>query len=531
MAERSLVAAGPREDLNGVAAKAALAALALALLGLVFAVSVAGPRVGLARALETHGLKLAVGTLILLLLTRLPANGLARLGLPAFLVTWGLVLAAALFSPPVNGARRWIFLGGFSFQPSELAKVTLIVVTSLMASRAKSPAGYYKAFWPAGLLAFTLFLQPDVGTAVVCLALAGAILFAGGLPWRHAGALVLVGGAFLVLAFLSMPHVRNRVQGFLHPSPGSQVSLALLAAGKGGTLGAGLGEGVMKLGHLPQCGNDFIFSVVGEELGFLGGALVLFLIGYFAYQGFQVAGRTRDPFLGLVAFGAVFSIFFQALAHVAVNTAMAPAKGIDFPLLGSGGSSLCFALGAVGLLRSVARAQSPPRGGGENLESGFFSWKGGNVANVERYGVLALCFLIVVILGISLWGESPEIAPDLGGGRAGIPLRDSDPGLFARFSRPGRRERTVPDPGRGRRAPGGEGGRVAPSLPRAGTFYTVRKGDILGKISQRHYGTVKAVPLILEANPSLGDGALLKVGQRILLPFRSQGPSGKKGGR
>ncbi len=523
------VTAGRAADLDGIAAKAALAALALALLGLVFAVSVAGPRIGLGRALENHGLKLAVGTLILLLLTRVPANGLARLAMPAFLATWALVLAAALFSPPVNGARRWIFLAGFSFQPSELAKVALIVMTARLASEAKSPGGYYKAFWPAGLLALTLFLQPDVGTALVCLSLAGAILFAAGLPWRHVAVLAFLGGSFLVLAYISMPHVRGRVQGFLHPSAGSQVSLALLAAGKGGALGAGLGEGVMKLGHLPQCGNDFIFSVVGEELGFLGGALVLLLIGYFAYQGFQVAGRTRDPFLGLVAFGAVFSIFFQALAHVAVNTALAPAKGIDFPLLGSGGSSLCFALGSVGLLRSVARAQGAPAPGGKKMGAGFFSWKGGNVANVERYGVLALCFLIVVILGISLWGENPEISRDLAVGRGGISLKDSDPALFSRFPRAreaaalGRREAPAPSERAARREPR--------PLPRAGSFYTVRKGDILGRIAQRHYGTVKAIPLILEANPFLGDGSHIREGQRILLPFRNQGASRGKGGR
>ncbi len=527
----STATAGRTADLNGIAAKAALAALALALLGLVFAVSVAGPRIGLGRALENHGLKLAVGTLILLLLTRVPANGLARMALPAFLGTWILVLAAALLSPPVNGARRWIFLAGFSFQPSELAKVALIVVTARLASRAKTPWDYYKAFWPAGLLALTLFLQPDVGTALVCLTLAGAILFAAGLPWRHVAALGFLGGSFLVLAYLSMPHVRGRVQGFLHPSAGSQVSLALLAAGKGGALGAGLGEGVMKLGHLPQCGNDFIFSVVGEELGFLGGALVLFLIGYFAYQGFQVAGRTRDSFLGLVAFGAVFSIFFQALAHVAVNTALAPAKGIDFPLLGSGGSSLCFALGSVGLLRSVARAQGAPGSGGES--AGFLTWKGGNVANVERYGVLALCFLIVVILGISLWGENPEISRGLAVDRGGISLKESDPALFARFPRVRAAERAV-SPRRDAADPVPEAAprRARPRpRPRAGSFYTVRKGDILGRIAQRHYGTVRAVPLILEANPSLGDGSRLRVGQRILLPFRKQVLPRVKGGR
>ena len=509
--------------MDRIASKAALAAFALALLGLVFAVSVAGPRVGFARAVENHGLKLAVGTLILLLLTRVPASTLSRSAIPAFLVTWGLVLAAALFSPPVNGARRWIFLAGSSFQPAELAKVALIVATAFLASRAGNPAGYYKAFWPAGLLALTLFLQPDVGTAVVCLAVAGAILFAAGLPWRHVAILAVLGGTFLVLAFLTMPHVRGRIEGFLHPTPGSQVSLALLATGKGGALGAGLGSGVMKLGHLPQCGNDFIFSIVGEELGFLGGGLVLLLLGFFAYQGFQVAGGTRDPFLGLVAFGAVFSIFFQALAHVAVNTAMAPAKGIDFPLLGSGGSSLCFALGSVGLLRSVARAQSAPGRGRGAAAPGIFSWKGGNVANVERYGVLALCFLIVVILGISLWGEGPETSQTLAGGSGGVSLRESDPGLFARAGKARHGRDLRRDLSHSHTPRASEAERPSRPLPKAGTFYVVKKGDILGRIAQKHYGTVKAVPMILEANPDLGDGSRLKVGQRILLPFRKQG--------
>ncbi len=523
------VGRAPAGDLDRRASRAALAAFALALLGLVFAVSVAGPKVGLGRALLSHGTKLAVGTLILLLLTRFPARSLARFAFPAFLVTWGMVLAAALFSPAVNGARRWIFLAGRSFQPSELAKVALIVVTAKLAARAKSPADYYKAFWPAGLLSLTLFLQPDVGTAVVCLAVAGAVLFAAGLPWRHVAVLTLLGGVLMAGAFLSMPHVRKRVQGFLRPTPGSQVSLALVTTGKGGALGTGLGGGEMKLGHLPQCGNDFIFSVVGEELGFLGGALVLFLLGFFAYQGFQVAGGTRDPFLGLVAFGAVFSIFFQGLAHVAVNTAMAPAKGIDFPLLGSGGSSLCFALGSVGLLRSVARSQGGAGSPAGEGSGGLFDWKGGNVANVERYGVLALCFLIVVILGISLWGEGPEVSPALAASaESGISLRESDPGLFA--GAPMRLRRAGGTPRAGRAAssrplpPAGSEER-RPSLPRAGSFYVVKKGDILGRIAQRHYGTVKAVPLILEANPELGDGSRLRVGQRILLPFR------KKGGR
>jgi cell division protein FtsW len=172
----------------------------------------------------------------------------------------------------------------------------------------------------------------------------------------------------LFAAFLVMPHVRGRILSFLEaPSWSSHIGLAQITLGSGGPVGLGVGAGIMKLGHLPECGNDFVFSIVGEELGFAGTMTVLLFLAIFGYYGFKVAAGAGSAFPRLLAFGAVFIVVFQALAHVAVNTAMAPAKGIDFPLLGSGGSSLCFALGSVGLLRSVGRATGSSNNSGGKI--------------------------------------------------------------------------------------------------------------------------------------------------------------------
>ncbi len=477
--------------------RAALAALGLAGIGLVMAVSSAALKMDLAHAFLSHGLKLSMATLWLLLLTRISPSFYQRISRAAFVATLLLVMAATFLFPPVNGARRWIFFSGYSFQPSEMAKISLIILTANLASRAERGVDYYKALVPAFLLSGILFLQPDVGTALLCLVIAFAIVFVAGLPVRHVFVLLALGILAFTLAFVSMAHVRARVTGFFNPSPGSQVSQALVAVGSGGILGKGLGQGVMKLGHLPQCRNDFIFAVLCEELGFIGGASVLLLLLLFSLEGFRVSARARDRFSGLVAFGAVFSIFFQSLAHVGVNMALAPAKGIDFPLLGSGGSSLCFALGSVGILRSVAIS-----GKRDPARAGSPVWEVGKVANVERYGVIALCFLVVIILGISLWGGEEEDAVKAFGEAAprnGVTLRETDPGLFA-GSEEGPRERNTPNQGT------------------TGTYYVVKKGDVLSRIAKRKYGTTRAVSLILKANPWLGDGSIIRVGQKIYLP-------------
>jgi len=276
-----------------------------------------------------------------------------------------LALVAVLFLSPVNGTRRWIDLGPVSVQPSEFGKIGLVVALAALLSRREGELeDVRRTLLPAagllGLLVGLVLLQPDFGTAVSYLAIAGAMLFYAGLRFRwFAGAAFLALPALVVYAW-SAPYRRARILAFLRPESdplgtGYQALQSLIAVGTGGVTGLGLGDGKQKLFFLPYPYTDFIYAIVGEELGLIGCAAVLALFGLLFARGMRAAVNAPDSFGRLLGVGLAVMIAVQALVNISVVLALVPTKGIPLPFLSYGGSALWADLMAVGILLNVSQ--------------------------------------------------------------------------------------------------------------------------------------------------------------------------------
>jgi cell division protein FtsW len=289
--------------------------------------------------------------------------------LAPLMLLFSFVLLLLTFLPQLGqavlGARRWIFLFGMSFQPSELAKVALIVyLATIFTKKEKRIDDPIRSLLPP-LIVVSLFvglilIQNDFSTALFIFVISLLLFYVARIPLIYfipLGTIVLPLGIILLL---SKEHRVQRIVSFLDPSrdpagSGFQVIQSRLSLVNGGLWGKGLGMGTKKLGTLPEAHSDFIFAVVGEELGFIGILLVIVLFIFFAYRGYTIASRSQSPFHYYIAFGITSTIFFQALLNMAVVAGLVPATGIPLPFFSSGGSSLLMSLFMVGLLINVSR--------------------------------------------------------------------------------------------------------------------------------------------------------------------------------
>lgn len=275
-----------------------------------------------------------------------------------------VLLVVVLFQPAVNGSRRWLFLGPLSFQPSELAKVTLVVFGAYQIERQRERERWWELVVPYGamalLFAALVMLQPDMGTAMLIALAALLMLFLAGSPLRFfaVSAAVLLPIA-LVLARLE-PYRWRRVTAFLDPDryaldAGFQASQSLIAVGSGGVFGLGLGNSVQKLHFLPHPQSDFIFSIVGEELGLIGAVALLGLFGLLLWRGVVAGLRAPDPFGRYLAWGLVGLLVMQAVLHISVALSLIPTTGVPLPFLSAGGSALLATLAACGVVLNVSQ--------------------------------------------------------------------------------------------------------------------------------------------------------------------------------
>ncbi len=268
-----------------------------------------------------------------------------------------LLLAVFLF-PARNGAHRWIEIGGFTFQPSELAKIVLILTLSylLINKRTNSWQNFTLIYVTAmvGLVA----LEPDIGTAFFLLVLGSFLMLLGRLSFkkllRWGGLLLLLIGV-LVLFTDKGRHVRRRVKDFFSKKEetkvvSTQAYQALVALGSGGLTGSSPGESLEKFFYLPEAHSDYIFSILGEELGFVGTSAVVFLFLLLLYSGFSAATYLNNPHASLIAYGVTFSLVFQALINITVNVGLFPTKGMPLPFMSYGGTAMVSALLQVSLL-------------------------------------------------------------------------------------------------------------------------------------------------------------------------------------
>jgi cell division protein FtsW len=356
----------------GTATAFLLTIVVLNLLGLVMVMSASS-----VTALESQGSSFALfnrqlvfcllGAATFVFMSRVEYGALRRWSAPLLAVT--VTLLFLVFVPSVgvhaSGSSRWIALGPFNLQPSELAKLALLVyVADVLSRRGDHVDDWQRALKPVllvfGGVAFIVMQQPDMGTTMVVAMIVITLLFVGGVSMRNLGPLV-AGGAFVaVVAALSAPYRRARVLAFLDPfadpeRTGYQAVQSLIALGSGGLFGIGLGAGRAKWLFLPNAHTDFIFAIIGEELGLVGAFFVVALFVALAVLGFRIAVSAPDRFGFLLAVGGTVWIVGQAVINIGAAIGLLPITGVPLPFVSFGGTALITTMAAGGVLFGIAR--------------------------------------------------------------------------------------------------------------------------------------------------------------------------------
>lgn len=289
---------------------------------------------------------------------------LSRLGMCVVFLLLAAVLVPYV-GHSVGGARRWIRFGGIGFQPAELAKIVVVIYVAAVLDRKFSKIEtFYKDLLPPLLLVLgivlLIYLQPDFGTSALIIASVVGMLFLGGVRLRHLGIGILMFVPFVVYALISFSYRRERILSFLKPfeniyDSGFQLSHSIVALGDGGLKGVGLGAGYQKLFFIPEVHTDFVYAIIGQELGFLGTTGVLLLFILFTWRGIKIA-LNQNEYLGKVmAAGLTFLISIQAIINIGVVTGCLPTKGLALPFVSFGGSSLLFNMFAVGIILNISK--------------------------------------------------------------------------------------------------------------------------------------------------------------------------------
>ena len=317
--------------------------------------------------LKRQFIKAAVGAVLAFFLARIPMETIRRF-IPTLLLI-SFILTGLTFMPGIGieimGAKRWIFIGGISFQPSELAKVAVILYLAYIFSKKEERIDdFFNAVFPPLLVVFVfialIYFQNDFSTAFFLFLLALAMFFIARIRVIYFILLGAVGMPLTIVLILTKEHRVRRILAFLNPDmdpigAGFQVNAAQDALINGGIWGVGLGEGIKKLGGLPEAHSDFVFAVLGEEMGFIGVMFIIALFAAFSFRGYSIALKSEDRFGYYLAFGITTAILFQALLNIAVVSGIVPATGIPLPFFSSGGSSIVMTLLMCGLLLNLSR--------------------------------------------------------------------------------------------------------------------------------------------------------------------------------
>ena len=280
----------------------------------------------------------------------------------------GLALVAVLFGREVKGATRWLNIGPLGIQPSEMAKIAIIVfVAALLERRMDRIDEPSYALLPIGvvlgIVVALILSQPDLGTAASIVMIAAVMVFAAGISYRYIAAIAVMALPALVVLIYTSEYRMRRVTAFLDPwsdplGSGYQVIQSMISVAVGGLFGRGLMDGVQKLFYLPEPHNDFIYAVISEELGLVGAMLVLACFCVIAWRGLRTALRAPDRFGAFLAIGLTTMIAFQALFNISVVLGLLPTKGIPLPFVSYGGSSLLINLIGMGILLNVSQHAS-----------------------------------------------------------------------------------------------------------------------------------------------------------------------------
>jgi cell division protein FtsW len=306
-----------------------------------------------------------IGLGAMLFMMKFPYRNIKRLTVPIFLITLFTLILVLFIATAVKGSKRWINIGFFVFQPSELAKLSIIFFLAHYMSEIKKGItnfwiGVMIPLFVVGLFCGLILLEPDLGTAMVIFVTFMMMLFVSGARMLHMNFLGGLGLSLGTVLVIAEPYRLQRLFAFIDPwkdarGDGWQIIQSLFALGSGGPFGLGLGMGRQKFDYLPEAHTDYIFSILGEELGLMGTAAVITLFFLLAWRGYKIAISTQDPYARLLAAGITSYLIFQAVLNIGVVTSSIPVTGITLPFLSSGGSSLIISLMSVGILLNISK--------------------------------------------------------------------------------------------------------------------------------------------------------------------------------
>lgn len=315
--------------------------------------------------LKKHLLWIFIGLIGMFATWRLDYHVLRRYSKILFFISIGLLML--VYVPGVGrtagGSRRWLVVMGFSIQPSEIAKLALVMyLADILTRKQRWVTEFWKGLAPPliamGIMVGLVLRQPDLGTAVEMGLVAFIILFIAGVKFQYLATLGLSAMPFLYIFIFSTPYRRNRILSFINPwkdpeGIGFQIVQSFLALGSGGVFGVGLGQSRQKLFYLPAAHTDFVFSIIGEELGILGTLLILFLFIAILWFGAHICLKALDLFGHFLALGIVSLISLQAIINIGVVTGSFPTKGLPLPFISYGGSSMAMYLVGFGILLNI----------------------------------------------------------------------------------------------------------------------------------------------------------------------------------
>ncbi|MCA9409333.1 MAG: putative lipid II flippase FtsW [Candidatus Omnitrophica bacterium] len=319
--------------------------------------------------LNRHLVFLVIGFILTFSIMALDYRDLRKYAKPMLIITIAM-LVFVLF-PGIGkityGARRWFSFGPINFQPSELAKITMLIyVADFLARKKGKIASFKEGFLPIililGVVSVLILKQPDLGNVVLIASITLIMIFLAGARVSHILSLGLLSLPALYILVFKVPYRLKRIVAFLDPwqdsqGAGFQLTQSQIALGSGGVFGVGLGKSMQKLFYLPAAHTDFIFSIIGEELGLIGTFVILILFIAFIWQGARIVKRTTNPFGYFLAVGIVSMLGLQAVVNLGVSIGAFPTKGLPLPFISYGGSALIFNMMAVGLLLNISRIE------------------------------------------------------------------------------------------------------------------------------------------------------------------------------
>ena len=323
--------------------------------------------------LNRHLLFLAAGFILTFFVMAMDYRDLRKMAKPLLMIA--VFLLVLVLIPHIGkasfGARRWFKVGPFQFQPSEFAKVVLLIyVADYLTRKQNKITDFKQGLLPLilvlGVICLLIVKQPDLGNSFLAASIVLILSFMAGAQLKHLAGLGLLAMPVLYYLIAKVPYRMARILAFLDPwqdpqGAGFQLTQSQMALGSGGLLRVGLGKSMQKLFYLPAAHTDFIFSIIGEELGLVGTAAVVVLFAVFIWQGARIAKRTKDPFGYYLAVGIVAMLGLQTVVNIGVSIGAFPTKGLPLPFVSYGGSALIFNMAAVGLLLNISRTEDQCR--------------------------------------------------------------------------------------------------------------------------------------------------------------------------